>query len=521
MASIVSPSGLAQFLRLVAKSGLLGSKPLVSLASLVPLWLRFGGSLYTLAAWAAARFPNRLAVVEGEQQLSFQQLLEHANRLAAALQERFAMDSVGILGRNRIAYIVALLACTRLGCDLVLLNPMFGPEQLRVVLRRRPLGLLLFDLGFRPLVEEALASMPATGQPRLLALEDTPELIAESPIGKTHHKPRKSSLTVLTSGTTGPAKEVRRSIKAAEALGLISNLLLHLQPHSGQRVLLAVPLLHGHGLATLALCLVAGLSLHLGKSRARDLWEEIQAHKIELLVLVPTILHRLLEAGAPSHGNHLRAVISGSAPLNPSLVLRTLAMLGQKLYNLYGSSETGVISLASPKDLLEAPGTVGHPLPGVTLKILDEAKNELPRGQIGQVWVSRGGQIAPTGDLGYLDPQGRLFLTGRADEVLICGGEKVFPTQIEERITNLLPYAEECAVVGVPDLEYGQALHLFLVLKPGHDSMETYTIQRDLEAHLPRTLRPRHITLLTELPRNQAGKLLRAKLHALLEAKPH
>ncbi|MCL6567886.1 MAG: class I tRNA ligase family protein [Meiothermus silvanus] len=254
---------------------------------------------------------------------------------------------------------------------------------------------------------------------------------------------------------------------------------------------------------------------------ARGLLARIEAHKIELLVLVPTILHRLLEAGAPSHGNHLRAVISGSAPLSPSLVLRTLALLGQKLYNLYGSSETGVISLASPKDLLEAPGTVGHPLPGVTLKILDEAKNELPRGQIGQVWVSRGGQIAPTGDLGYLDPQGRLFLAGRADEVLICGGEKVFPTQIEERITNLLPYAEECAVVGVPDLEYGQALHLFLVLKPSHLDMEIHTIQRDLEEHLPRTLRPRYITLLAELPRNQAGKLLRAKLRALLETMSH
>ncbi len=517
MASVFSPSGWGRALRLVATSGLLGPTPLLSLARLVPLWLRFGGSLYTLAAWAAARFPNRLAVVEGAEHLTFGQLVEHANLLAAALQGRSRAESVGILGRNRIAYAVALLACTRLGSDLVLLNPMFGPEQLLSVLRRRPFDLLLFDLEFRPLVEEALASIPAPERPRLLALEDAPKLIAESPLGKIQRKPRKGSLTVLTSGTTGPAKEVRRRITALEALGLVRGLLVRLQPQSGERVLLAVPLLHGHGLATLALCLGTGLSLHLApRSRAPELWEAIQAHKIELLVLVPTILHRLLEAELPAHGSPLRAIICGSAPLHSSLAERTLALLGPKLYNLYGSSETGIISLASPEDLLEAPGTVGQPLPGVTVKILDEAKNELPQGQIGRVWVSRGRHSAPTDDLGYLDPQGRLFLAGRADEVLICGGEKVFPAQVEERIARLLPYAEECAVVGVPDLEYGQALHLFLVLKPGHTGMDTQAIQRDLEAHLPRTLRPRQITLLEALPKNLTGKLLRARLHALL-----
>ncbi len=296
-------------------------------------------------------------------------------------------------------------------------------------------------------------------------------------------------------------------------------MLVSLQPQSGEQVLLTVPLLHGHGLATLALCLGTGLSLHLApKSRTPELWEAIQAHRIELLVLVPTILHRLLEAGLPAHGSPLRAIICGSAPLHSSLVERTLALLGPKLFNLYGSSETGIISLASPEDLLEAPGTVGQPLPGVRVKILDEAKNELHRGQIGRIWVSRGRQSTPTDDLGYLDPHGRLFVAGRADEVLICGGVKVFPAQVEERIACLLPYAEECAVVGVPDLEYGQALHLFLVLKPGHNGIDTQAIQRDLEANLPRTLRPRQITLLEALPKNLVGKLLRARLHALLRA---
>jgi acyl-CoA synthetase (AMP-forming)/AMP-acid ligase II len=334
------------------------------------------------------------------------------------------------------------------------------------------------------------------------------------PAGRFRVSPRSGSLILLSSATTDPAKKVRRKPSLEEALGLVTGLLENLRPHTGKATLLTVPLLHGHGLATLVLSLALGSPLFLfPKAGPDEFLRCVEERKIKVLVLVPTILYRLLEAAHPHHDlSSLRAIFCGSAPLDAGLATRALERFGDVLYNLYGSSETGVISLATPEDLRRAPATVGKVLLGVDLRIQGERQSAIPAGEPGHIFIVRGRAAISTGDVGYLDAEGRLFLLGRADDLLICGGENVFPEAIESRVNQALEYVLESAVMGIPDPEYGQALHLFVVLKTGHAGITPEAIARDLEPLFPRTLRPKKITVLSELPKNLAGKVLRYKL---------
>lgn len=507
--------------RALGRTGLLSPVPLLALVQLLLCWLRFGSSVYMLAAWGAWRFPHRTALVEPGQAVTYGQLLVRADQLAGALEQTYSPKTIGILGRNRIAYVEGLLACARLGADTVLLNTMDGPEQLRAFFQSQKVDLLLCDREFQPRVETALQPIRLEQRPPIVGLETGPDHPLALPQSRASIfppslalRPRSGSLILLTSGTTGPAKKVRRKPTLEEALGLLTSLLESLQPRTGDATLLTVPLLHGHGLATLVLSLALGSPLFLfPRASAEDFLHCIEERRIKVLVVVPTILYRLLEAVRPQQDlGSLRAIFCGSAPLDGGLATRTLERFGDVLYNLYGSSETGVISLATPEDLRQAPATVGTVLPGVELRILDERRSPVAAGELGNIHILRDGGAIPTGDVGYLDAAGRLFLLGRADDMLICGGENVFPEVIETKIQQALEYVLQAAVIGLPDPEYGQAIHLFVVLKPGPPEVTPERIAQDLEPLFPRTLRPKKITVVGHIPRNLAGKILRHKL---------
>lgn len=499
----------------LAQTGLLSPGPWPVLFQFLGCYLRFGGSLYTLAAWAALRFPERVALVEAGQRVSFRELISRADQLANQL----GPDSkiTGLLGRNRIAYVETLLACSRLGREVVLLNTSFSAEQLGSLCRARALQTLICDPEFQPRVEATLAVLAAgAGQnislPQILYTDHLAQAPSAPRLAR-RFNPRTSRITLLTSGTTGPAKLVRRKLGLGETLGVLQGLLGALQPKTGEATLLTIPLLHGHGLATLALSLAMGAPLYLfPKAQAEDFLQCIQEQGIKVVVLVPTILYRLLgalsaEANLPAGKlASLRSIVCGSAPLDPSLATRCLKHFGPILYNLYGTSETGILSLATPDDLRQAPASVGRVLPGVRLRVMRSNQTEAATGEAGHIWVGS----LNTGDVGYLDPAGRLFLLGRADDMLICGGENVYPQTIEASLTDALEYVEECAAIGFPDPEFGQAIHLFVVVKD--EAVSPETIAQDLKAIFPRALRPKQITLVEALPRNLAGKIQRQEL---------
>ncbi|WP_194165183.1 class I adenylate-forming enzyme family protein [Deinococcus terrestris] len=475
--------------RAVRRSGLLSPTPASTLAGLLGTLTREGPGLYALAAWWAGREPGRVALVDGDGPVTFGELRERADRVTAALAPHLRPgQAVGLRAGQGANAVAALLGALRLGLRVTLLNPAQSETALGVLVRAHGLRALLVDA---PLGEDWCGGVPVWSLDDLL-----------SPRPRRPLPPHAGRPVLLTSGTTGEARVVRRSWSPGAALASAGALLEALNLRAGAPTLLPLPLFHGHGLAALALGLGMGAPVHLAAGRgARELWATLERERIEVLVLVPTVLHRLL-AEADGTAPALRTVVCGSAPLDPALAVRARERLGHVLFNLYGSTEAGLISLATPADLGAAPGTVGRPLPGVRVRL---------EGDRGEIAVGRG---RATGDLGRWDAEGRLFVTGRADDLLLIGGENVFPAEVEARIAAL-PGVRECAVYPVPDAEYGQALHAFVVPEP--DAPGDPEWHAALRESLPRRLRPLTFTRLPELPRTPSGKVQRWRLRKGVE----
>jgi acyl-CoA synthetase (AMP-forming)/AMP-acid ligase II len=480
--------------------------------------------MFTLVAWNARQFPDAVAVIDPHRRATFRQLEKRAIEIAQALGLR-AHHRVGILSRNHLVFVEALLACGRADADAVLLSTMFAVEQVTHLCEKERLDLLICDDEFRPQVATLETRFPGLHGRVVFTSALVDENLGElSPLGR--QAPRRGlvrragTIVIMTSGTTGPARPIRHRPSLRQILRTATGLLENLQPKRGEPTLLTIPLLHGHGLATLAMSLALAAPLFIfPRARAEDLLSCIAQNAIRVVVLVPTILYRLLEGGMAGGTTTVRLVICGSAPLSAGLATQGIEQLGPVLFNLYGSTEMGLISLATPEDLRVAPASVGRILPGVSVDLQTHDGASLGPGQIGRLCV-RGelvqGKVdtrgwVDTGDLGHFGEDGRLYLDGRADDMLICGGENVLPKALEDAI-NRRPYVLASAVVGVPSVEYGQSVHLFLELRTGFGDVSEASIADDLKAFLPPVLRPTGITIVAALPRGSSGKILRRQL---------
>jgi fatty-acyl-CoA synthase len=215
------------------------------------------------------------------------------------------------------------------------------------------------------------------------------------------------------------------------------------------------------------------------------------------------------------------AVLSGSAPLPPLLCRRLLAVLGPVLYNLYGSSEAGVVSLATPAMLTQAPGTVGLPMPGTEVRVLSDGR-PAATGQLGRIQVRSPLVLCPdaggtldTGDLGLFDEAGRLHVCGRADGMFVSGGENVYPQAVEACLLGH-PAVTEAAIVVGADVEFGARMRAFVVAR-ADASLTAEELRAWLRQRLDRHQQPKTITMVEVLPRNLLGKLDRPVLAQLAE----
>jgi fatty-acyl-CoA synthase len=257
---------------------------------------------------------------------------------------------------------------------------------------------------------------------------------------------------------------------------------------------------------------------------------DVADHRAEALVVVPVMLQRILELPPDVRKKYdvssLRIVASSGSPVSGELSTQWMDTFGDNLYNLYGSTEVSFASIATPADMRRAPGTVGRPPRGVAVKLFDPNGVEVPHGEVGRVFVGNsmlfegytgGGDkdridgLAATGDLGRFDEAGRLFIEGRDDEMIVSGGENVFPKEVEEILVSH-PTVVEAAAIGVPDDAFGQRLRAFVVLRGevGED-----TLKQHVRDHLANYKIPRDIVVLDELPRNATGKVLKRELEKL------
>ncbi|WP_343978775.1 AMP-binding protein [Kribbella koreensis] len=523
----------------LVRSGVWRSARPAQLVAIERALRQWGQSMAALGAIAAIRFPDQPAVIDERGTITYRELDRRCSRQAAALRAQYGIvagSRVAVLCRNHRGFLEATLAASRLGADVLFVNTEFAPPQLKSVLAYHHPDLLIHDEEFTA----AAGDLPtviawqadATGRPAAaesprpssatlddLALSEAPEAPAPSTPGH---------ITILTSGTTGAPKAAPRAPTALGLAGLTASALNRIGLRAGEPMVICPPLFHGLGLLNSMLALFLGSPLILARRyEAAAVLASVDKHRAGSIVAVPVMLQRMLDVGPAAIAEHdlrsLRAVISGAAALGPALAERFIAQFGPILCDAYGSSEIGIATIATSADLLAAPGTVGRPCLGSSVRILDDHDQPTKTGVTGRIFAGGGlvfggyedgssktvvdGRMS-TGDLGHLDSAGRLFVDGREDDMIVSGGENVYPVEVEDCLMSH-PGVVEAVVVGVPDDEFGQRLVAYVV--PAGEVTEDDLIQH-VRANLARYKTPRRIVLVEDLPRNATGKILRDKL---------
>jgi fatty-acyl-CoA synthase len=521
-------------LRRIVESGLLGpTMPDRLVKAGIALW-RFGPTPAAACVASAARYPDDLAVIDERGRLTFGELHERTNALAHALSDQGVNegDNVALLCRNHRGFVEATVACSKLGANALYLNTGFAGPQIAEVVAREQAAALIYDDEFASLIgdagrrdqrfiawrgdiEEDLAE-PTLDE--LIAAGDPSDVVAPATHGRT---------TILTSGTTGTPKGATRAVSGLDPIGaLLSKIPLRARGVTVD----APPMFHAWGFAHFMLALAMSSTLVLRRRfDPETTLEDVAMHRADALVLVPVMLQRMLELDphelAGYDTSSLRVIALSGSALPAQLVERGLDAFGDVLYNLYGSTEVAWATIATPEDLNAAPGTAGRPPRGTIVKLFDADGHEVPEGERGRIFVGNemlfegytgGGSkdmidgLMATGDVGRFDEGGRLFIEGRSDDMIVSGGENVFPAEIEDLIASH-PDVVEAAVIGIPDPDFGQRLKAFVVAREG-----TGLSEKDVKDHVKRNLArykvPREVELLDELPRNPTGKVLKREL---------
>jgi fatty-acyl-CoA synthase len=511
------------------------TRPDRALRSLVAL-RRWGPTPAAAYAGSAARYPQRAAIIDERGSLTFEEVHARTNALAHELARAGVgeQDGVAIMCRNHRGFVEATVACSKLGASALYLNTAFAGPQITDVLAREDPVAVIYDEEFAALVSDGavgrkrfIAWSEPGAQPREPLLE---ELIARGDSADLDPPAEKGRVVILTSGTTGTPKGAARN--QPDSLEPAAALFSKIPLRARETTMIAAPMFHSWGFAhfTLSLPLASTLVLRR-KFDPEDTLRAAAQHRASALALVPVMLQRILELGPEIISRYdLRALkimaLSGSA-LPGEMATRAMTVFGDVLYNLYGSTEVAWATIATPADLRAAPGTAGRPPMGTVVKLLDEAGHEAPSGAGGRIFVANemmfegytggGGKeiiggLMSTGDVGHFDTGGRLFVDGRDDEMIVSGGENVFPREVEDLLSDHAGI-EEAAVVGVPDAQFGQRLKAFVVPRNG-GTLSAEEIQAYVKQNLARYKVPRDVVFLEQLPRNATGKIVKRELQS-------
>src|SRR4051794_13094349 len=498
---------------------------------------------YTPAAGYAAnasRYENDDAIIDELGHLTFAEVHDRTNRLANAWSDAGIVegDSIGVMCRNHRYFIESVVTASKMGVNCLLLNTAFaGPQLAEVVQREKPVA-LVYDEEFTELLAEAgkrrkrfigWYDPEATDEDQKRTDPILEDLIAEGDPEAPVPPSETGRVVILTSGTTGTPKGAAR--KQPETIGPAVALLSRIPLKAREKTFIVAPLFHSWGFAHFTLGLMLGSTYILKrKFDPENTLSTIAEQQAQAAPMVPVMVQRIMQLPEETRTKYdlssLRSIpLSGSA-LPGELAIKFMDEFGDVLYNLYGSTEVAWATIATPQDLREAPGTAGAPPRGTVLKIFaEDSERELPQGETGRIFVGNemlfegytgGGNkdvidgLMSSGDVGYLDDQGRLHVSGRDDDMIVSGGENVFPREVEDLIANMKG-VDEVAVIGVDDEEFGQRLKAFVVTK-GSGGPSEDEIKKKVKSDLARYKVPREVEFLDELPRNATGKVLKKEL---------
>ncbi len=521
----------AYFAALCVRSGVVGIELPHRIAKILLEFERYG-LLAGAIAVGAIRNGDRAAVIDERGALTYKQLHEHSNAIANAWRGQGLKpgEGVAILVRNHRGFLEAVFAAAKCGARIVLLNTSFAGPQIREVAQREGTDLLVYDDEYA----EALAGIDDPPRGRWRAWADEPgddtldALIADGDTGAPPRAGTAPRITILTSGTTGTPKGAPRS--EPKSLGLLGGLLGKVPFKAREVTELCVPMFHALGFAQAIVGIGLGSTLVLRRRfDPEETLASLERHRATAMVMVPVMLQRTLALGVDKikerDTSSLRIIFLSGSALGADLACRAMVAFGPVVYNLYGSTEISYATIATPEDLRAEPSTVGKVVRGSFVKILDDQGNEVPTGETGRIFVGNisqfegytgGGSkesiggLMSSGDVGHFDEHGHLYIDGRDDEMIVSGGENVFPAEVEELLASH-EQIDEAAAIGVDDEKFGQRLKAFVVLRDGA-SLSEDEIKDYVKENLARYKVPREVAFVEELPRNATGKVLKREL---------
>jgi fatty-acyl-CoA synthase len=488
----------------------------------------------------AANTPDKPAVLFRDETITFGELDRRMDAIAASLKRQgFGRGtSIVLMMKNRPEFLMMASAATRLGGAAVAISWRSTASELTYLASHCGAQVVVFDHDLAHVVDHARKDLPgvkayfstggaAPGARRFEELlEDRASFEEEAGSAE------EAAVVIYTSGTTGKPKGAVRKFNK-DALPAFLRFLAETPMRCDDIHLVVCPMYHSTAFAFLTFThILGGTTVILDEFRPEPFLHAIERHGVTTTAVVPTMLHRVLSLGdgviAKHNTRSLRAIFSGGAPLPGPLAIETMDVFGDVLFNFYGATEVGIVTLAKPVDLRAAPGTIGPVTPGNEIRLLDDEGREVAPGKVGELWVrnktlvegyhhdrkatdeSLKGGFFSVGDLARRDRDGRYFIEGRKRDMVISAGVNVYPAEVES-VLEQHPAVAEVAVVGVEDPEWGERVRAFVALRPGVDAddaeLKAWTKER-----LAGPKVPRDFVFLEALPRNPTGKVLKREL---------
>lgn len=486
---------------------------MAGLIRLVKAIVQDGMNVMALLRIAERSYSQKAAIVDDRETITFQQLWSDSFQLADFLKQAYGLNDdkkVGFLCENHGSLVKAIFAVSYTGADLYLLSTQMSAGQINRILDGCDLDLLIYDEEMTSLIEQSTYAKDKllSYHAQLPAVSNIPSFDRKEKKGR---RTSASKIMLLTGGTTGVAKKIPHKPSLFHYLPPLSALLSRLQLLRYQTTYIATPLYHGYGIAFLLLCVALGKRIVLTAGfDAAKACARIQKHQVEVVTVVPLMLHKMLRH-RQGDLKSLACIASGGAELHPKLVAEVFSTCGEILYDLYGTSEAGLLVIATPADLQAAPGTIGKSIQHLHLHVLNRNHQKLGPGEVGQLCLKKAGHKqngsqtwVETGDLGYRDENGFYYLCGRTDDLVVSAGENVYPLEVEQILLQH-PSVEDVAVIGIPDEMFGQRLKAFVQPAPLAD-LTSEQLMNWLRPRAARYQMPKEITFIGQIPYTHLGK---------------
>lgn len=500
------------------KIGLLTPSALFSLTESV---FKYGINIMTLLYFAGMEYEDKTALVDKHESLSFKQLLAESEVLSVILRKKYGLKSgrkAGFLCKNHCSLVKSIFAVSATGADIYLLNAEMSLNQFNRILENNGFNLLIYDFELSPLVEQSNYD-----KDKIISYHDSLPAInnlSDEKIDERVKQPRtsKSKIVLLSGGTTGNFKEAMHKPSLFNYLKPFLAVITRLKLLDHNTTYIATPIYHGYGISLLFLFIALGKKVVINSGfDAKEACSIIREHGVEVVSAVPLMIYKMLDNNAEDLKS-IACIASGGAELNPKLVYEVFNKLGDVLYNLYGTSETGLNMIATPQDLKYSATTIGRKINGMQLKILDSKNKEVETGTVGRFCVkNRWSMISSseswieTGDLGCRDSKGYYYLCGRVDDMIVSAGENVYPFEVEQVLINH-PEVKEAAVIGISDEKFGHRLKAF-VHTVNNSSITKEELFEWLRHRVARFQMPKDIIFVDNIPYTPLGKPDRKQLN--------